>query len=373
MIKHAIQSTMFSALSLVRSPPQVEELGSKLDSAGVPFTLDPCRACADPCDLGHEEWPNRFDVDLSSDMLGSVKPYGRQVVISTGKSDWVREVTEESNSLAEHLNNVHVTEESNSLAEHLNNVHGKLVSSSTARPSKSGGAPAGVFTASDSTRLSILNGSHREVGCTPKTHTVLVFPDYKLVKDVPPTNEGASELWKAVLDPAVGIEGKATDSGMKSWILPYSAVILLCSHKRRDNRCHIAAPVLEDAFTTSLSTLGWDVHTQIDDPAEHGQPALEDLPEPRAEDTKERLQSLRKPESDFAQRVLILRNSHMGGHKFAGNVIIYFPTGNGVWYGRVSPHEVQTVVESTIIGGKVLPALLRGGTFKRDGHLLMDW
>ncbi|CAE6487088.1 unnamed protein product [Rhizoctonia solani] len=357
MIKHAIQSTMFGALSLVRSPPQVEELGSKLDSAGVPFTLDPCRACADPCDLGHEEWPNRFDVDLSSDMLGSVKPYGRQVVISTGKSDWVREVTEESNSLA----------------EHLNNVHGKLVSSSTARPSKSGGAPAGVFTASDSTRLSILNGSHREVGCTPKTHTVLVFPDYKLVKDVPPTNESASELWKAVLDPAVGIEGKATDSGMKSWILPYSAVILLCSHKRRDNRCHIAAPVLEDAFTTSLSTLGWDVHTQIDDPAEHGQPALEDLPEPRAEDTKERLQWLRKPESDFAQRVLILRNSHMGGHKFAGNVIIYFPTGNGVWYGRVSPHEVQTVVESTIIGGKVLPALLRGGTFKRDGHLLMDW
>ncbi|EUC67412.1 sucrase/ferredoxin domain protein [Rhizoctonia solani AG-3 Rhs1AP] len=229
MIKHAIQSTMFSALSLVRSPPQVEELGSKLDSAGVPFTLDACRACADPCDLGHEEWPNRFDVDLSSDMLGSVKPYARQVVISTGKSDWAREVTEESNSLA----------------EHLSHVHGKLVASSTARTSKSGDAPAGVFTASNSTRLSVLNGSHREVGCAPKTHTVLVFPDYKLVKDVPATNEGASELWKAALDPAVGVEGKV-NSGMKSWTLPYSAVILLCSHKRRDNRCHIAAPVLED-------------------------------------------------------------------------------------------------------------------------------
>ncbi|KAJ1308510.1 hypothetical protein OPQ81_004214 [Rhizoctonia solani] len=335
----------------------VEELGSKLDSAGVPSTLDPCRACADPCELGHEEWPNRFDVDLSSDMLGSVKPYGRQVVISTGKSDWAREVTEESGSLA----------------EHLSNVHGKLVSSSTARPTKSGGTPPGVFAASDSTRLSVLNGSHHEVGCRPKTHTVLVFPDYKLVKDVAATNEGASELWKAVLDPAVGVEGKGNEFGMKSWILPYSAVILLCSHKRRDNRCHIAAPVLEDAFMTSLSSLGWDVHTQIDDPAELGQPALEDLPEPRAEETKERLRSLRNPESDFSQRALILRNSHIGGHKFAGNVIIYFPTGNGVWYGRVSTHEVQAVVESTIIGGKVLPALLRGGTFKRDGHLLMDW
>jgi hypothetical protein len=79
MIKHAVQSTVLSALSLVRSPPQVEELGAKLDSAGVPYTLDPCRSCANPCDLGHEEWPRRFDIDLSSDMLGSVKPYGRQV------------------------------------------------------------------------------------------------------------------------------------------------------------------------------------------------------------------------------------------------------------------------------------------------------
>ncbi|ELU45943.1 sucrase/ferredoxin-like domain-containing protein [Rhizoctonia solani AG-1 IA] len=365
MIKHAIQSTMFSALSLVRSPPQVEELGSKLDSAGVPYTLDPCRTCADPCDLGHEEWPNRFDVDLSSDMLGSVKPYGRQVVISTGKSDWVREVTEESNSLA----------------EHLNNVHGKLVSSSTARPSKSEGAPAGVFTASDSTRLSVLNGSHREVGCAPKTHTVLVFPDYKLVKDVPATTEGASELWKAVLDPAVGIEGKPSGADPPTRNrLPQTTRQQMPYRCSRLGRWYVGFPENLDsilngstAFTTSLSNQGWDVHTQIDDPAEHGQPALEDLPEPRAENAKERLQALRKPESDFSQRVLILRNSHMGGHKFAGNVIIYFPSGNGVWYGRVSPHEVQAVVESTILGGKVLPALLRGGTFKRDGHLLMDW
>lgn len=335
-----------------------EELGSKLDSAGVPYTLDPCRGCADPCDLGHDEWPNRFDVDLSSDMLGSVKPYGRQVVISTGKSDWAREVTEESGSLA----------------EHISNAHSKLISSSSApRPSKSKDAPPGVFNSVESTRLSVLNGSHREVGCTPKTHAVLVFPDYKLVKDVPATAEGASELWKAALDPSVGVEGNKNEAGLKSWVLPYSAVILLCSHKRRDNRCHIAAPVLEDAFTTSLSSLGWEVHTQIDDPADHGVPALEDLAEPRAEAATEQLRGIRRPDGDFAQRVLILRNSHIGGHKFSGNVIVYFPTGNGVWYGRVSTHEVQAVVESTIVGGKVLPKLLRGGTFKQDGHLLMDW
>ncbi|KAG8765684.1 hypothetical protein FRC12_007360 [Ceratobasidium sp. 428] len=339
------------------APPPLspEELATKLSTAGVPYTLDPCRSCADPCDLGHEEWPNRFDVDLSSDMLGSVKPYGRQVVISTGKSDWPREVTEVSNSLA----------------EHLSNAHSKLISSSSApRPTKSGDAPPGVFTSAESNRLSVLNGSHHETGAA---HTVLVFPDYKLVKEVPATAEGATSLWKATLDPAVGVEGKQGEAEMKSWVLPYAAVILLCSHKRRDNRCHIAAPVLEDSFCTSLSSLGWDVQTQIDDPAEYGHPAIEDLPEPRADGVLEQLREIRKPNGEYSQRALILRNSHIGGHKFSGNVIIYFPTGNGVWYGRVSPHEVQTVVESTIIGGKVLPALLRGGTFKRDGHPLMDW
>ena len=32
-----------------------------------------------------------------------------------------------------------------------------------------------------------------------------------------------------------------------------------------------------------------------------------------------------------------------------------------MWYGRVTPHEVDAIVKETIIGGKVLAPLLRGG------------
>jgi hypothetical protein len=41
----------------------------------------------------------------------------------------------------------------------------------------------------------------------------------------------------------------------------------------------------------------------------------------------------------------------------------------------VSTHEVETVVESTIVGGKVLPPLLRGGVnLARPGcNSLHDW
>ena len=51
------------------------------------------------------------------------------------------------------------------------------------------------------------------------------------------------------------------------------------------------------------------------------------------------------------------------------------PTGATVWYGRVTPHEVDAIVRETVVGGKVLPALLRGGlNLCRAGReSLNDW
>ena len=76
---------------------QVEEL----KEACVPVSTEECRGCADPCDqggwctsrvlvavislmlVGHEEYPSRFTVDMETEMLGSVKPYHRQVRLGT--------------------------------------------------------------------------------------------------------------------------------------------------------------------------------------------------------------------------------------------------------------------------------------------------
>jgi hypothetical protein len=58
------------------SPSSVDSLRG----VGVPVTsLEGCAGCADPCEAA-EEWS--FKVDLASDLLGSVKPYGRLVVCS---------------------------------------------------------------------------------------------------------------------------------------------------------------------------------------------------------------------------------------------------------------------------------------------------
>src|ERR1700761_3794809 len=54
----------------------------KLRSGDVPVISDPCRSCLDPCDdpESHPDYPSRsFYVDHTSQLLGTVKPYGKQV------------------------------------------------------------------------------------------------------------------------------------------------------------------------------------------------------------------------------------------------------------------------------------------------------
>ena len=95
------------------------------------------------------------------------------------------------------------------------------------------------------------------------------------------------------------------------------------SHKRRDNRCGIAAPKLEHAFTVELERGGWEVHTQIDDPSAHGS-ALEDIQgsDEEKDAEVERLLKELDPRTAVHKRALIVKNSHFGGHKFAGNVVV---------------------------------------------------
>lgn len=69
--------------------------------------------------------------------------------------------------------------------------------------------------------------------------------------------------------------------------------------------------------------------------------------------------------------------SHIGGHKYAGNVILYIPpswtdnalAGMGIWYGRVEPGSVEGIVDETAKRGRVIEELFRGGITKEGGSL----
>lgn len=65
----------------------------------------------------------------------------------------------------------------------------------------------------------------------------------------------------------------------------------------------------------------------------------------------------------------IFNINHLGGHRYAGVMLILFPSGAYISYGRVTPQEIPRVVEDTILMGKIVPGLLRNavGVTRKGG------
>ena len=164
---------------------------------------------------------------------------------------------------------------------------------------------------------------------------------------------------------------------LKSRPCPHQYLILLCSQKTRDARCGQSAPLLRREFERHLRPLG--LYRDLHDERPGG--------------------------------VGIYFISHVGGHKFAANVMIYrkesSPTmstenpvtneaeeasGNSegeqetkpgeniqgqaaqcIWLARVRPEDCENIVRYTILQGKVVKPgrQLRGG-FDR-GKQLVSW
>lgn len=143
-------------------------------------------------------------------------------------------------------------------------------------------------------------------------------------------------------------------------------MVLICGHGGRDARCGIYGPLLRMEFENSLEKQGFSLARNpivIPGPAEVAQKEeeVDEIPGKSA-------------------RVGLI--SHIGGHKFAGNVIIYLPPGMvtrggephplagcGIWYGRVEPKHVEGIVGETVREGRVIEELFRGGV-RRGGEVL---
>lgn len=139
-------------------------------------------------------------------------------------------------------------------------------------------------------------------------------------------------------------------------------------------RCGILGPILRDEFETQLSAarisvLKGAVEAVLKGAVEVGEREGELLSGTSSAE-----------EGGPAARVGLI--SHIGGHKFAGNVILYIPPGSrtaggddnslagcGVWYGRVEPKHVEGIIQETILEGKVIEELFRGG-IRQGGEIL---
>ena len=163
------------------------------------------------------------------------------MIISTGKADWPREVTDVNDSLAKHLSDV-----TDKLGGKKHRRKASLPQSGTngtteptpstsspahSSPPLASGKVAGVSSYESASRTSILNGSHHTISDSESQETVLVLPDYVAVTNVPSTPDGAEALWHHAVSPAVARAGSVRAAqGLQTWTLPYHCLILLCKY-----------------------------------------------------------------------------------------------------------------------------------------------
>lgn len=134
-------------------------------------------------------------------------------------------------------------------------------------------------------------------------------------------------------------------------------LVLICGHGGRDARCGTFGPLLRGEFEDKLGRADFEV-TRGGVQVKLGESTVREI-EGNAVGKK------------MARVGLI---SHVGGHKFAGNVIVYIPPGYdgpageahalagcGIWYGRVEPKHVEGLVDETVVRGRIVEDMFRGG------------
>lgn len=167
-------------------------------------------------------------------------------------------------------------------------------------------------------------------------------------------------------------------------------LVLVCGHGGRDARCGLVGPVLRATFEHQLARVGIEpLQGPVAIPEEELAAATAAAWSSRSsrsspEDEKRTLDAIGAAPDSSGSSVSTSRRrrtarvgliSHIGGHKFAGNVIVYLPpslratpdgiaphplAGYGVWYGRVEPRHVEGLVVETILRGNVVADHFRG-------------
>lgn len=95
--------------------------------------------------------------------------------------------------------------------------------------------------------------------------------------------------------------------------------VFVCVHAARDERCGRCGPPLLEALERAIRTEG-----------------LVD--------------------------VVVRATSHVGGHKYAANVLVY---PDGVWYGYARPEDAARIAREHLAGGRVVEGIHRGGMVSR--------
>ncbi|KAK3303432.1 Sucrase/ferredoxin-like-domain-containing protein [Chaetomium strumarium] len=312
--------------------------------------------CDHDCDSCSVKYPKSFKIDEDDDLYGFVKGWSTHVLVATGKTDWVRDVEDEKGSVMQ------------AIGAAKGPSNGRLMLSASNIPT-----PHHTTSYSEPTTVLLLPAFTIIENVTPATVPTLIA---SIISNAPTT---ASPLVPVSIPPSLEAPlPEATPAALRELTTrpcPHRALILLCSQKTRDARCGQSAPLLRKEFQRHLQPLG--LYRDLDDERPGG--------------------------------VGIYFISHVGGHKYSANVMVYrrrdaFGLDNVkrgevvkqgqevvlpkqevieeegdvgaaqcIWLARVRPEDCEGIVKFTVLQGKVVKPKrqLRGGFDREKG--LMSW
>jgi len=279
-----------------------------------------CAGCATPCaDFGLTEEQladvNQVRSSITTDepLYGSATPHLLHILLCSGKSwtKWPSKVESVPGSYCERANEI-----ISRLEEELD-VDMRL--GVITRPSEGGVDPeyeCDVIVYPINKRYKAVQSDYLEALLRKE------IQEYLQTSGLRPAAEGESDA-KESNSTSKEAEQEAQQLVENADNLEGTVRILICGHKLRDRRCGLIAPILEETFEKEIRARG------------------------------------------LTGRAFIDITSHVGGHKYAGNVIIHTSNKSlgSVWYGRVFPEHVPAIVEETVLNGRVIKPLYRGSTF----------
>lgn len=260
----------------------------------------------------HFKYPNSCfslkGLAASEPLWESSKTADIRIIVKTGKTDWGHDALNDNQTATSILPSISTY--GNKLASKTN----CSVTSNVSSESFDATSPHfGQYCENEMVDVLIMPWFVRINGITKLNISDIYQVLADVVKTAPKGKEGSELISKLVLD---GVEVKMDHN---------SSFILLCSHNTRDKKCGQTAPYMKKEFESQLGDHG--LHRDAND----------DRP-------------------DGAKVIFI---NHVGGHKFAANVLIHKRNGEFIWFARCSPMNVKALVEETIINGKIFPDNVR--------------
>ncbi|CAJ2665300.1 unnamed protein product [Trifolium pratense] len=142
---------------------------------------------------------------------------------------------------------------------------------------------------------------------------VLIFPDMIKYRGLKESN--VDSFFEDVMVGCKSWGGGVQDAMTGSYIF-------VCAHGKRDVRCGVCGPILIDKLNEEIQLKG------------------------------------------LKNKIFVMACSHIGGHKYAGNLITFSPRPDGKimghWYGYVTPNDVPALLDQHIAKGEIMHKLWRG-------------